>query len=150
MTRRLRDRFAGLEAATLYRLLIFHVAVVPDPAITLTTGGRDNMAKGKPKAKSQNNSRAARSPLESLSFSELCSLKAELEKAIALRRAAERAEERAAKKSRKALLRASRLSVKYRHPSDPTLTWTGRGRRPRWITDLGGDAERFRVSRGKR
>ena len=24
--------------------------------------------------------------------------------------------------------------AKYRHPENPTLTWTGRGRRPNWIT----------------
>lgn len=24
---------------------------------------------------------------------------------------------------------------KYAHPDDPTQTWSGRGRRPRWVTD---------------
>ncbi|MFD1510292.1 H-NS family nucleoid-associated regulatory protein [Lacimonas salitolerans] len=24
---------------------------------------------------------------------------------------------------------------KYRHPDDPTVTWTGKGRRPDWIKD---------------
>lgn len=23
--------------------------------------------------------------------------------------------------------------IKYRHPTEPTLTWTGRGKRPRWM-----------------
>ena len=26
--------------------------------------------------------------------------------------------------------------VKYRHPKDPSLTWSGRGRPSRWLTDL--------------
>ncbi len=37
-------------------------------------------------------------------------------------------------------------AVKYRHNDDPTLTWTGRGRRPRWMVKAGGDIERFRIS----
>jgi len=36
--------------------------------------------------------------------------------------------------------------VKYRHPDDPTLTWSGRGRKPRWLKQAGGSAERFRVA----
>jgi DNA-binding protein H-NS len=24
-------------------------------------------------------------------------------------------------------------AAKYRHPSDPSLSWTGRGKRPRWV-----------------
>lgn len=24
---------------------------------------------------------------------------------------------------------------KYRHPTDPTLTWTGKGKKPQWIAD---------------
>jgi len=35
--------------------------------------------------------------------------------------------------------------VKFRHPKNPSLTWTGRGRRPRWLVKAGGDIERFRV-----
>lgn len=27
------------------------------------------------------------------------------------------------------------VAVKYRHPDDPSLTWTGRGKRPQWVTD---------------
>jgi DNA-binding protein H-NS len=27
------------------------------------------------------------------------------------------------------------VAVKYRHPDDPALTWTGRGKRPQWVTD---------------
>ncbi len=36
-------------------------------------------------------------------------------------------------------------AVKYRHPQDPSLTWTGRGRRPTWLVKAGGDIERFRI-----
>lgn len=36
--------------------------------------------------------------------------------------------------------------VKYRHPRDASLTWTGRGRRPKWLAQSGGNIERFRVS----
>ncbi|AVO38108.1 H-NS histone family protein [Pukyongiella litopenaei] len=28
-----------------------------------------------------------------------------------------------------------KLPPKYRHPDDPSRTWTGRGRRPQWIVD---------------
>ncbi len=28
-----------------------------------------------------------------------------------------------------------KVPVRYRHPSDPTLQWTGRGRQPQWIKD---------------
>ena len=30
-------------------------------------------------------------------------------------------------------LRGSKIAPKYRHPKDPSLTWTGRGRQPRWL-----------------
>ncbi|MFV0370834.1 MAG: H-NS family nucleoid-associated regulatory protein [Azonexus sp.] len=26
-----------------------------------------------------------------------------------------------------------KVRVKYRHPSDASLTWTGRGRKPKWV-----------------
>lgn len=26
-------------------------------------------------------------------------------------------------------------TVRYRHPADPSQTWTGRGRRPQWVED---------------
>jgi len=31
--------------------------------------------------------------------------------------------------------RRANVTVKYRHPDDPTKTWTGRGRKPLWIKD---------------
>ena len=30
---------------------------------------------------------------------------------------------------------ASVSAPKYRHPDNPSLTWAGRGRKPRWITE---------------
>ena len=36
--------------------------------------------------------------------------------------------------------------IKYRHPKNRDLIWTGRGRRPNWLVQEGGDIERFRVS----
>jgi DNA-binding protein H-NS len=36
-------------------------------------------------------------------------------------------------KSKKARRRKS-VAVKYRHPEQANLTWTGRGRRPLWVT----------------
>lgn len=35
--------------------------------------------------------------------------------------------------------RTAKVAPKYRHPDDSTLTWTGRGNKPRWVTEwLGG------------
>ena len=33
----------------------------------------------------------------------------------------------------------------YRNPDDPTATWSGRGRKPKWLSEAGGDIERFRL-----
>ena len=38
-----------------------------------------------------------------------------------------------AKKNQKVLARKP-VPVKYRHPKEANLTWTGRGRRPQWVT----------------
>lgn len=40
------------------------------------------------------------------------------------------------------------VAVKYRHPQDASLSWTGRGRQPRWIVDYianGGKLEQIAV-----
>ena len=37
------------------------------------------------------------------------------------------------------------VAIKYRNPKNSEETWTGRGRRPKWMTKAGGDPERFRV-----
>lgn len=36
-------------------------------------------------------------------------------------------------------------AVKYRNPENPAQTWSGRGRKPNWINEAGGDLERFRI-----
>jgi DNA-binding protein H-NS len=36
---------------------------------------------------------------------------------------------------RKAKGKAAAVEVKYRSPDDPSLTWTGRGKRPSWVND---------------
>lgn len=33
----------------------------------------------------------------------------------------------------------------YRNPDDPSSTWSGRGRKPKWLSEASGDIERFRV-----
>ena len=37
------------------------------------------------------------------------------------------------------------VAIKYRHDKDPSLTWSGRGRRPLWLAKAGGDIERFKI-----
>ena len=40
------------------------------------------------------------------------------------------------------------VAVKYRHPDDVSLTWTGRGRQPKWMAEFlasGGSIERLAV-----
>lgn len=85
--------------------------------------------------------------IETLRYSELILLLAEIETAIAARKTEERAdikqklaelatkngftvEELYGKQRNK-----KRSEVKYRHPKDPSMTWTGRGRKPRWLND---------------
>jgi DNA-binding protein H-NS len=33
----------------------------------------------------------------------------------------------------------------YRNPDDSSQTWSGRGRKPNWLNEAGGDIERFRI-----
>jgi DNA-binding protein H-NS len=33
----------------------------------------------------------------------------------------------------------------YRNPDDPSQTWSGRGRKPKWLSEASGDIERFRI-----
>lgn len=40
------------------------------------------------------------------------------------------------------------VAVKYRHPKNPELHWTGRGRQPKWITEFisaGGSLQQLSV-----
>ena len=93
--------------------------------------------------------------LDSLSLSELKSLQRDLVKAI------DRAEKRERKEAldkletqaremgftlsellaikegtgRKAMTPKAPSEPKYRHPENPSITWTGRGRKPNWIKE---------------
>ena len=100
------------------------------------------------------------SQLEKMSVKELTTLHAKIQGAIDEKRVSERHEMRAAMEE---LARKSGFTVaelfdgrkgkngskgvaKYRNPKDPTQTWTGRGRRPLWMSAAGGDHKRFLIS----
>ena len=86
--------------------------------------------------------------LDKMSFKELVALQAKVADAIAARQAAEKSE----LKRRMAELagqsgfdlnelfggrggrKGSKVAVKYRNPKNPDETWTGRGRKPNWLT----------------
>lgn len=98
--------------------------------------------------------------LEKMTVKELRDLKVRIDSAIAQRQAKDRAE---LKQKMTQLAEEAGLSlddvigsrrggargkgsvaVKYRHPDDAGLTWTGRGRRPRWLEGVA-NIEKFRV-----
>ncbi len=98
------------------------------------------------------------SQLQKLSLKELTTLQTRINQAIAEKRIEERSEVRAKMEE---IARASGFSVadlfggkgkrgkvapKYRNPKDPSQTWTGRGRRPNWMVEAGGNPERFLIS----
>jgi DNA-binding protein H-NS len=97
--------------------------------------------------------------LDKLSVKELRELKARIDAAITQRQAKDRAElkQKMMELAEEAGLslddiiggrRGTRgkgtVAVKYRHPDDSSLTWTGRGRRPRWLEGVA-NIEKFRV-----
>ncbi len=97
------------------------------------------------------------SQLEKMSLKDLNALHGKIQAAIDEKRVSERAETRAKMEE---MARASGFSVaelfggrkkngksvvKYRNPKDPSQTWTGRGRRPNWIVQAGGDTKRFLI-----
>lgn len=41
--------------------------------------------------------------------------------------------------------KGGKVAPKYRNPKNPSETWTGRGRRPRWMVEAGGDPKRFLI-----
>lgn len=86
--------------------------------------------------------------LDTLSHDELKKLKSDVERALntvdARRKAeAKRAAEQAAKEFGFSLeevlsappLRGSKGAPKFANPSNPSQTWTGRGRKPNWVND---------------
>lgn len=98
------------------------------------------------------------SDLAELSLKELRSLRDRVDIAIAEREVQDRAEVKAklAEIAAKAGFSVNELfgagrpkkgsaAAKFRNPKDPTQTWTGRGRKPNWMVEAGGDAERFRI-----
>lgn len=56
----------------------------------------------------------------------------------------------AAKKTRsKSATAGVKVPVKYRHPENPELAWTGRGRKPKWVEEWlagGGTVEQLAVA----
>lgn len=101
------------------------------------------------------------SQLQKMSYKELLQLQQRVASAMAKKRGAERA---ALKHKLKTMAEqagfqiddlfgqareraaSSGIKVKYRHPTNQSLIWTGRGRRPKWLVAEGGDVERFRVA----
>lgn len=94
--------------------------------------------------------------LSKLSFEELQTLAKDVEAAIAARREAEK--ERVLQQMKelagsigmtveellgrdKGKGRAPRGEAKYRHPDNPDLTWSGRGKRPAWVTEALGSGK---------
>lgn len=85
--------------------------------------------------------------LDNMSLKELRDLRAKVERAInnfeeRKRRAAIAAADDAAREhgfslseltGTRAGRRGGKVAAKYANPQDPTQTWTGRGRRPRWV-----------------
>lgn len=69
-----------------------------------------------------------------------------VEEVFGMSRAPKRPAKSPAKKTRKA---SSPVAAKYRHPDDPSQTWSGRGRQPRWLAAAlaaGATLESFRVA----
>jgi DNA-binding protein H-NS len=97
--------------------------------------------------------------LEKMSLKELIALDAKVKAAIDEKRVSERHDLKAKLED---LARASgfnaselfggkrgkggKVAPKYRNPKDPSQTWTGRGRRPLWIVEAGGNIQRFLIS----
>ncbi|MCB1548385.1 MAG: H-NS histone family protein [Hyphomicrobiaceae bacterium] len=102
------------------------------------------------------------SQLEKLNVKELLDLRERLDDMIASKQDREKADlkarfENMAKEAglslgeivggrgRKAGRSKSAAGVKYQHNDNPALTWSGRGRKPKWLSEATGDIERFRV-----
>ncbi len=88
--------------------------------------------------------------LDKMSYKDLMVLKDRVAAAIVARQAAEKVElkrklEEMAQQSgfdvselfgsRGGARKGSKVAVKFRNPKDHSQTWTGRGRKPRWIAD---------------
>jgi DNA-binding protein H-NS len=97
--------------------------------------------------------------LDKMSVKDLRELKVRIDAAIVARQAKEKAElrQKMAELAEEAGLTLEdvlggrrggkgkgSVAVKYRHPDNATLTWTGRGRRPKWLEGVA-NIEKFRV-----
>ncbi len=98
--------------------------------------------------------------IEKMTVKELRELKARIDQAIAARQSKDRAELRQKMialaeeaglslddvigSGRRGVRGKGSVAVKYRHPDDASMTWTGRGRRPRWLDGIS-NIEKFRV-----
>lgn len=86
--------------------------------------------------------------LEKMTYKELVDLQKRVDKAIVERKSADKAElkrkiaEVAAASGfdlaeligKGASRKGAKVGVKFRNPADPTQTWAGRGRQPRWLS----------------
>lgn len=98
--------------------------------------------------------------VENMSYKELLDLQKRVQAAIAARRETEQAQVRRkilelARQSGldvseliggKAPRKGKKAAVKYRNPGNPSQTWTGRGRKPKWLVEAlqkGDKLERF-------
>lgn len=101
------------------------------------------------------------SQLERMTVKELRELKSKIDAAIVARQSKDRTELRQKMQllaeeaglsiedvlgSRRAGSRGGKgsVAVKYRHPDNASLTWTGRGRRPKWLDGVA-NIEKFRI-----
>jgi DNA-binding protein H-NS len=89
--------------------------------------------------------------LENMSIEELINLEKQIQKTIEQKQHAEKKQLIDEFKARAASLGLSidlvvnnekpakktgaKVAPKYRHPSNPSLTWTGRGRTPKWVEE---------------
>lgn len=102
--------------------------------------------------------------IDKLSYAELLELQERIETALEEKRAEEQAKvlEQAAKLAAEAGFsldeitssskgkdrRRGKVAVKYRNPKDTSQTWTGRGRKPKWLVaelDKGKKLEGFEI-----
>ena len=88
--------------------------------------------------------------LDKMSFAELSELRDSVDAAMIVAQANERKELRAEMEAiaakagltlaeiiggkRGSAMKGSKVAVKYRNPKDADETWTGRGRKPNWLT----------------
>ena len=113
------------------------------------------------KSAARRNGHVKDAQLEKMSVAELVDLKDRFDAMVAAKQERERIElrERFDKMAREAGLSLNEViggrgkagrgksggAVRFRHPDNASLTWSGRGRKPKWLVEAGGDAERFRV-----